>query len=91
MNEVLLTNVFHTPGVGTNLVSATALMSKGLSISLTEPICKIRHHNNSTLAEGERSGGLICLNTMIPLSWAKEAIAHYTTVKIDIENNQALL
>jgi hypothetical protein len=83
INEVLLTNVLYVPDFGTNLVSATALMSKGLSIMLAEPTCKIRRHDGSTLAEGERIGGLIRLSTTVPLPRAKEAIAHLTQAETD--------
>src|SRR4051794_40763773 len=89
-NKVLLTNVLHALNFGTNLVSAMALISKGLSIFLAESICKVRCHDNTMLAEGKRSGGLIRLNTMIPLSWVKEAIAHLTTAKNNIGSDQTL-
>ena len=91
INEVFLTNVLHVPDFGTNLVSVMALMSKGLSILLTEPTCQICWHDNTTLAEGERVGGLIRLNTIVSLPWVKEAAVHLTKAETNAEEGSARL
>ena len=91
INEVLLTNVLHVPAFGTNLVSAIALMEKGLSILLTEPMCQIRCQDNTTLAEGDRVGGLICLSTTVSLPRAREAVAHLTKVETNAKGGPVQL
>jgi len=83
--------MLYVPDFGTNLVSATALMSKGLSILLTELTCQICWHDNTTLAEGKRVGSLIRLNTIVSLPWVKEAAVHLTKAETNAEGGSARL
>ena len=83
--------MLHVPAFGTNLVSATALMEKGLSILLIEPMYQICYQDNMTLAEGDRVGGLIRLSTTVSLPCAREAVAHLTKVETNAEGGPVQL
>ena len=81
--------MLYVPDFGTNFVSATALMSKRLSILLAELTCQIYQYNNMTLAKGKRTGGLIHLSITVPSLQVKEEVVHLTKVETNAKGSSA--